>query len=62
MQVYIIVYKSCVQCLKVDNVIPILSPAVYCGFDRCGSQRFDLVALVVAIESIQVVIFSKATI
>ena len=29
-----------VQCLQVDDVIPILSPAVYCGFDRCGSQRF----------------------
>ena len=29
-----------VQCLQVDNVIPILSPAVYCGFDMCGSQRF----------------------
>ena len=26
--------------LQVDNVIPILSPAVYCGFGRCGSQRF----------------------
>ena len=33
------------QCLNVDDVIPILSPAVYCGFDRCGSQRFVLVAL-----------------
>ena len=31
-----------VQCLQVDDVIPIilLSPAVYCGFGRCGSQRF----------------------
>ena len=28
-----------VQCLQVDDVIPILSPEVYCGFDRCGSQR-----------------------
>ena len=28
------------QCLQVDDVIPILSPAVYCGFGRCGSQRF----------------------
>ena len=36
-----------VQCLQVDDVIPILSPAVYCGFGRCGSQRFVLVALVV---------------
>ena len=26
-----------VQCLRVDDVIPILSPAVYCGFWRCGS-------------------------
>ena len=29
-----------VQCLQVDDVIPILSPAVYCGLGRCGSQRF----------------------
>ena len=29
-----------VQCLQVDDVIPILSPGVYCGFGRCGSQRF----------------------
>ena len=29
-----------VQCLQVDDVIPILSPAVYCGFDMCGSKRF----------------------
>ena len=29
-----------VQCLQVDDAIPILSPAVYCGFGRCGSQRF----------------------
>ena len=29
-----------VQCLQVDDVIPILFPAVYCGFGRCGSQRF----------------------
>ena len=29
-----------VQCLQVDDVIPILSPAVYCGFGRCGLQRF----------------------
>ena len=28
------------QCLQVDDVIPILSPAVYCGFGRCCSQRF----------------------
>ena len=26
-----------VQCLQVDDVIPILSPAVYCGFGRRGS-------------------------
>ena len=26
-----------VQCLQVDDdVIPIFSPAVYCGFGRCG--------------------------
>ena len=25
--------------LQVDNAIP-LSPAVYCGFGRCGSQGF----------------------
>ena len=36
-----------VQCLHVDDVIPILLPAVYSGFGRCGSQRFVLVALVV---------------
>ena len=29
-----------VQCLQVDDVIRILSPAVYCGFGRCGSKRF----------------------
>ena len=29
-----------VQWLQVDDVIPILSPAVYCGYGRCGSQRF----------------------
>ena len=28
-----------VQCLQVDDAIP-LSPAVYCGFGRCGSQKF----------------------
>ena len=28
-----------VQCLQVDDVIPILSTAV-CGRGRCGSQRF----------------------
>ena len=26
--------------IQVDDVIPILSPAVYCGFGSCGSQRF----------------------
>ena len=36
-----------VQCLQVDDVIPILSLAVYCGFGMCGSQRFILVALIV---------------
>ena len=29
-----------VQCLQVDDVIPILLPAMYCGFGRCGSQGF----------------------
>ena len=29
-----------VQCLQVDDVIPILLPAVYCGFGRCGSPEF----------------------
>ena len=29
-----------VQCLQVDDVIRILSPAVYCGFGRCDSKRF----------------------
>ena len=30
-----------VQCLQVDDVIPILLPAVYIPwFGRCGSQRF----------------------
>ena len=29
-----------VQCLQVDDVIPILSPALYCGFGKCASQRF----------------------
>ena len=24
---------------QVDDVIPILLPAVYCGFGRCGSHR-----------------------
>ena len=36
-----------VQCLKVDDVIPILLPAVYCGFGRYGSKKFILMALVV---------------
>ena len=53
-----------VQCLQVDDVIPILLPAVYSGFGRCGSKRcawwhysFDG-----CIKSIEVVVFSKATI
>ena len=29
-----------VQCLQVDDVIPILSPAVYCDFGKCSSQGF----------------------
>ena len=36
-----------VQCLQVDDVIPILLPAVYYGSGRCVSQRFILVTLVV---------------
>ena len=52
-----------VQCLQVDDVIPILSSAVYCGFARCGSQRFSQCALLFdgCINFIQVVVFSKAT-
>ena len=49
-----------VQCLQVDDVIPILSPAVYCGFDMCGSQRFTFRDR--CIKSIKVVVFSKGTI
>ena len=47
-----------VQCLQVDDVIPILSPAVYCGL------KIRLVALLFdgCIKSIQVVVFSKVTI
>ena len=30
-----------VQCLQNDDVIPILSPAVNCGFGRCGSQTYS---------------------
>ena len=45
-----------VLCLQVDDVIPILSPAVYCGFGRC-TLLFDG-----CINSIQVTVFSKATI
>ena len=46
-----------VKCLQVDDVIPILSPAVYCGFvgvvlkDSLGGTTFDG-----CIKSIQVVI------
>ena len=32
--------RNDVQCLQVDDLIPILSPAVYGGFGWCGSQRF----------------------
>ena len=52
-----------VKCLQVDDVIPILSPPVYCGFvgvvlkDSLGGTTFDG-----CIKSIQVVIFSKKTI
>ena len=45
-----------VQCLQVDGIIPILSLAVYCGFGRCA------LLLDRCINSIQVVVFSKATI
>ena len=44
------------------SIIPILSPAVYCGFGRCGSQRFPLlVALLfdVCIKSIQIVVSAR---
>ena len=53
-----------VQCLQVDDVIPILSPAVYCSFGRCGSQGFAWWDTIFdgCIKSIQVVVFSKATI
>ena len=52
-----------VQCLQVDDVIPILSPAVYCGFGRCGSQSCAWgTTFVGCINSIEVVVFSKATI
>ena len=27
-----------VQCLQVDDVIPILPPAVNCGFEMCSSK------------------------
>ena len=43
------------------DVIPILPPAVYCDFGRCGSQRFTL-RFDGCIKSIEVVVFSKATI
>ena len=33
-----IIEISSVQCLQVEDVIPILLPAVYCS--RCGSQGF----------------------
>ena len=31
-----------VQYLQVNDVIPILSPAVYCNFGRCGSHMVAL--------------------
>ena len=31
-----------VQCLQVDDVIPILSPAVYCGFELSSSSSCQL--------------------
>ena len=54
-----------VKCLQADDVILILSPAAYCGFCRCSSQRFTswhYFLVDVCIKSIQVVVFSKATI
>ena len=50
-----------VQCLQVDDVIPILSPAVCCGFGRCGSHWWGLL-FDGCIKSIEVVVFSKVTI
>ena len=52
------------QCLQVGDVIPILSPAVYCGFGKCASQRFAwwhsfLTGVKLFIE---VVVFCKALI
>ena len=32
----------CVQCLQVDDVIPILLPAVYCGFGRFAQWHYDV--------------------
>ena len=49
------------QCLQIDDVIPVLPPAVYCGFGRCGSQRFAWWHYFL-IKSIEVVVFSKTTI
>ena len=33
-------HYASVQCLQVNDVILILSSAVYCGFGRCGFQGF----------------------
>ena len=49
-----------VQCIQVDDVIPILFAAVYCGFVRCGSQGFAWWHLLISL--FQVVVFSKVTI
>ena len=38
MSLHIVIELLIVQCLQVDDVIPILLPAVYCGFGRCGSH------------------------
>ena len=54
-----------VQCLQVDDVIPILSPAVYIlWFWLMWFSKICLVALLfdVCINFIQVVVFSKVTI
>ena len=44
-----------VQCLQVDDVIPIFSPAVCCSFGRCGSQRLAIL-FDGCIKSIEVVV------
>ena len=36
------VITQCAMPTKIDDVILILSPALYCDFGRCGSQGFAL--------------------